>query len=273
VKRETLEKTIMATFVRRICVDPTWMLIACAACGGESSTPELDASAALAPSPAAAGGDTTITTQSTAVCNALFDAREIPFVAVTFWTSDACPSQRTGVAPMPSSTITRLTHEPGKICMSGQVTTGYAELFLDFSGNNPNGTQPPEQPADPLDAAGLGISQLRFTLDSPPASGLAANLASVLVPGCYGRPNDCLHAGYYVMREDMPGVPTRLDQAGTHTLRIADFQAAPWVDPTRELDTSRLAFLAFEIGIGDYDFCIHDLELLDDAGSPVGGRL
>jgi hypothetical protein len=251
------------------------MLFACAACSGESSKPEPDASAALAPSPpAAAGADTTATTEtSPAVCNTLFDASEIPFVAVSFWISDACPSQRTGVAPMPSSTITRLTHQPGKICMSGQVTTGWAELVLDFSGNNPNGSQPPEQPAAALDAAGLGISQLRFTLDSPPASGLAANLASVLVPGCYGRPNECLHAGYYIMSEDIPGVPERLNEAGTYTLRIADFQAAPWVDPTRELDTSRLAFLDFEIGSGDYDFCIHDLQLLDDAGSPVAGRL
>jgi hypothetical protein len=171
---------------------------------------------------------------------------------------------------MASSTITELSREAGKICMRGRVTTGWASLIVDFSGSNPTGTQLPAEPAEALDAAGLGITQLQLTVDSPPASGLAVNLASVLVPGCYGRPNDCLVAGYYVMKQ--PGVPERLTEPGTHTLRIADFQAAPWVDPTRALDTTRLAYVAFDLGVGDYDFCIHDLKLLDDSGHALGGK-
>jgi hypothetical protein len=193
-------------------------------------------------------------------------------MAWTFWISDSCPSQRTGVAPMASSTISELSRDAGQICLRGRVTTGWVSLIVDFSGNNPSGSQLPTEEAPPLDVVRLGITQLQFTLDSPPTSGLSVDLASVLVPGCYGRPNDCLVSGYYIMDEQRPGVPDRLNEPGTYTVRIADFQAAPWVDPTRELDATRLAFVGFDPGMGDYDFCINDLKLLDDSGNPVEGK-
>ena len=259
-----------------------WMILAIAggeACdGAPSGTPEAVAAQQKprsesneAPSGAAADGDPR--------CNTLFDAHDIPFLAVTFWTSDSCPSQRTGLTVMPSSTITSLTREPGKVCMSGQVTTGYANLILDFDGENRDGIQgsggriTPEQSqgAKPLDAVGLGITQIQFTLDTPPASGLAVNLASVVLPGCYGRA-ECLHSGYYLMSEGQPGVLERVRDPGVHGLRIADFQAAPWVDPTEELDTTQLAFVAFELGAGAYDFCIRDLKMLEAKGAVVSER-
>jgi len=242
-------------------------------CGAERSNAGAGPSGSTQTTPTALPDDRPL-------CNTLFDAHDIPFMAVTFWSSDACPSQRTGRKEMASSTSTDLTREPGKICMSGQVTTGYAELILDFDGDNRDGAQgtggriTPEESrgAKPLDAAGLGIQGIQFSLETPPASGLAVSLASVVTPGCYGRA-ECLHTGYYVMSEDEPGVPRRIREPGTHTFRIADFQAAPWADPTQELDTTQLGFVDFEIAAGAYDFCISDLKMLDANGDAVSGRM
>lgn len=271
----------MPTLAVNLTVRP-WLVIAFAAgaaCsgGGDASAPS--SSATQSPSTEVDGSALAAASGDEPLCNTLFDAGDIPFVAVTFWSSDACPSQRTGLRPMPSSTLTELTREPGKICMTGQVTTGYAELIVDFDGDNRDGTAgtgvriTPEESkgAEPLDAAGLSISQLQFTLETPPASGLAVSLASVVMPGCYGRA-ECLHAGYYLMSEDRPGVPQRIGEPGVHRLKIADFHAAPWVDPTRELDMTRLGFVAFELSGGEYDFCIRDLKMLDAEGNAISGR-
>ena len=38
-----------------------------------------------------------------------------------------------------------------------------------------------------------------------------------------------------------------------------------------EPDTTQLGFMAFELGAGEYAFCIHDLRMLDVNGNAVSG--
>jgi len=204
------------------------------------------------------------------ICNDVFDASDIPFLVATFPSSDACPTYRGNLAPQPSSTVTHVTRdEPGRICMSGEVTTGWAILIVSFDRINAVAATPAPETRQPFDSAALGATALRFTLDPAPANGLQVALSMVTGEGCTATTQDCIQADFYVMVEGRPGVPLAFDESGPQTLRIADFVPAPWADPTNTLDPTRLAGVQFELNPGAFDFCIRDFELLDASGTPI----
>jgi len=206
------------------------------------------------------------------VCDYLYDARDIPFFVTTFPISDACPYQK-GAPPLPSSTITHLTREaPGKICMDGQVTTGWASLITSLDHVGAVGVNAVRTATrQPLDAPALGITALRFTLETPPAGGLAVALSYVSRLECTFTDTGCIQSGFYVMQEGSPKVPLRFSEAGTYTLRFVDVQPGPDTDPTQTLDTTRFSGAEFQLGsgLGSFDFCVRDLQLLNDEGEPV----
>jgi hypothetical protein len=206
-----------------------------------------------------------------AVCNNYLEPNAIPFATALFLVSDACPSPRERVAPVASSTTTINVSQdqPGEICMNGQVSTGWANLIVSLDRiNDIFGDTPPPVTRQPLNTVALGIAGLRFTLDPAPANGLHVALSQVIADNCTVT-QDCIRAGFYMMAEGSPGVLLNFDEAGQQTLRIADFERAPWEDPTRELDTTQISGVEFELNAGEFDFCIRDFALLDASGNAV----
>lgn len=206
-----------------------------------------------------------------AVCNNYINPNAIPFATALFPVSDACPSPRERVAPLPSSTLVNVTQDqPGEVCISGQVTNGWVNLIVSLDRINDifSGTPAPAT-RQPLNAAALGIAALRFTLDPAPANGLHVALSQVVGENCTVTTQNCIQAGFYAMAEGRPGVLVNFDQAGSQTLTIADFQRAPWADPTLELDMTKLSGVEFELNAGAFDLCIRDFELLDGSSNPI----
>jgi hypothetical protein len=201
----------------------------------------------------------------TGVCNNLLNASDVPFATAVFAISDACPSQRRGTAPLSSPTIADVRHEaPGKYCARGALAGGFATLIVSFDHIN-DIPAPPFH--GPLDAAALGITQFRFTVDSPPASGLQVSPSNVVRDECPFSSDECIQSGLYVLNE--AGAPITITQAGTYTQRFTDYRPGPGVPPALTLDTTRLAGLGFELNPGEFDVCVSDVQLLDDAGKPV----
>jgi hypothetical protein len=205
------------------------------------------------------------------LCDNYQDPNAIPFATALFPISDACPNPRERVAPLPSSTIVNVTQDqPGEICVSGRVTDGWVNLIVSLDRiNDIFSSTPPPETRQPLNTAALGIAALRFTLDPAPANGLHVALSQVVGENCTVTSRDCIVAGFYVMAEGRPGVLFDFDQPGSQTLTIADFQRAPWVDPTLELDTTKISGVEFELNAGDFAFCLRDFDFLDQSGNPV----
>jgi hypothetical protein len=187
----------------------------------------------------------------------------MPFVQVALVSSNAVDPN----APMPGETTAALSNpEPGKICMSGRLENGYAFLTLGFASFD--GTSL----SDPLDAAGLGIASIQFTLDTPPPTGAYVQLAS-LIPDCDLGPLDCQHWGFY-LQDPMSHAWFQTNQPEVVTAPLTDFVRANFIDPTWEFDPHGLATLqvgpgAFSSVTGDYDFCVSHLKFLDAAGNEV----
>jgi hypothetical protein len=205
------------------------------------------------------------------LCNNYQEPNAIPFATALFPISDACPNPRERAAPLPSSTILNVTKDqPGEVCVSGQVTDGWVNLIVSVDRiNDIFSSTPPPETRQPLNIAALGIAALRFTLDPAPANGLHVALSQVVGENCTITSQDCIVAGFYVMDEGRPGILFDFDQAGSQTLTIADFQRAPWVDPTLELDTTRISGMEFELNAGDFAFCLRDFDFLDQSGNPI----
>ena len=201
----------------------------------------------------------------TGVCNNLLSASDIPFATAVFAVSDACPSQRRGAAPLSSSTVADVTREaPGKYCVSGVLTSGFANLIVSFDHIN---DLPPPPFHGPLDTLALGVTQFRFTLEPASATGLQVSPSNVVRDECPFDSEQCIQSGLYVLNE--AGAPLTITQAGTYTLRIADLRPGPGIPPTLMLDTTRFAGLEFQLNPGELHFCVSDVQLLDGAGHPV----
>jgi hypothetical protein len=133
-------------------------------------------------------------------------------------------------------TTAKVRTEPGAACMSG-TSVGWAVLQLIV------GTR-----EKPFDAEALGITQLEFTIDSPPTSGVLGQLTMFSVEGS---PHS-----FDLFRDGR-----RVSVVSTQTLRVSfdDYQNASVV-----LDPSRLLAIGFPIGSASaYDFCVRDLKFFD----------
>jgi hypothetical protein len=101
-------------------------------------------------------------------------------------------------------------------------------------------------------APDLGIEAVRFTIETPPSSGILPALIT-FGPAC----DETAWAD--AARDDTRVVIT---SNGTTTLSLAtDFVPA--------LDTNAIGALNFNVGPGAYDYCITDLDFLDANGNEV----
>jgi hypothetical protein len=187
----------------------------------------------------------------------------MPFVRAALASSNAADPDQPQLG---ETTAIISSSEPGEVCMAGRVEDGWAFLTLGLARWDGANLR------DPLDAAGLGIESIQFTLTSPPPTGVYVQLSS-LVPDCELGPVACQHWGFFLENETSP-MPWLTNQPGTVTAPLADFARADYIDPTWQLDPNHLSTIeigpgAFRSVTGNYDYCISDLRFLDAAGNRV----
>ena len=190
------------------------------------------------------------------------DLSGIPFVAQALAPSDYCTANNLvnlclkGV-PIPQGETTSTLSYPqlGKLCLSGRVSPGgWAALAIEFAPKSLDRTTI----LSAFNAAGRGITQLTFTIDTPPSQGLTPNLHMVTATECPGNYLNCFKSpGFHLVSITTPG---------RVTAAFTDFTPD---DLTLPLDTTRLHELSFSIASGDFNFCIHDLKFLDANGNEV----
>jgi hypothetical protein len=126
--------------------------------------------------------------------------------------------------------------EPGAACVAG-TSAGFTALMLQVHHRE-----------ELLDVAALGITQVEFTIDSPPTIGVEP---LIMIPP------QAPSSGRLALFNQ--GV--RVSIVSTQTLRVSleDFQ-----EPNVVPDTSRLVAIGFFIGaVSAYDFCVRDLKFFD----------
>jgi hypothetical protein len=176
------------------------------------------------------------------------------------WTGPATD----GVEHGPSTAI--VEHMPGKFCMSGTVDAGPngtgwgAFLVLGLTPGTPmNG-----RTIVPFDAAARGITQIRFTVDSPPSTGVLPQITELESAGCTIAP-DC----YSTFDRSAAVV-----EPGPVTMALADDLIPDANHPNTTLDPTLLSGLHFSVEPApgmplEYRFCIRDLAFLDASGREI----
>jgi hypothetical protein len=173
------------------------------------------------------------------------------------WTAPATDATAGGV----STAVVERT--PGKMCMSGVVESGPhddgwgAILIVGFSRRDD-----PTWPA-PLDLPALGITKVRFTVDNPPLPGLLPQIIQVHAADCKEVPG-CLTAF---------GRSSAVFDAGSVTVPLTAF-VQPNDATVNPLDAALITGIQFYVAtlpgmVIPYDFCVHDLALLDANGREV----
>jgi len=196
----------------------------------------------------------------------LCNPRGVPFVQFALVATDACSGALCPSPPLSATTATLSQPESGKLCLSGTVATGgYVVLNLEFTKFNQDNSKVLAK----FDAAARGITQVAFTLDSPPSAGLTLGAAITTSLDCPATPLDCFTYGFEFMTAPLSNVPVRFTEIGPQTAAFSCFeQTRSGVSQT--FDTSALEFVSFNsVGPGDYDFCFHDFKLLNAAGAEV----
>jgi hypothetical protein len=179
-----------------------------------------------------------------------------PFVQYAFAHSNLC----SGVCPTsPVGTTIRLSQPAaGTLCVSetnpnsGDIT-GILVGFTVFSTEGVSATY--RKVLKMFNADLLGITQFRFTIDNPPPGGVGVGADTIHSTECAAL--DCLWFGFTV--------PNRITASGTRTVAFTDFVA----DPVRRFDTRGLDEIGFDVGPGDFDFCLRDFQFLDAQGVEV----
>jgi hypothetical protein len=139
-------------------------------------------------------------------------------------------------------TAASLRTEPGLACAKG-TSVGWAILELVVG-----------RKTTVFDAAALGITQLRFTVETPPSSGLVPQIAAQLP--------DMSPNGFELMAG---GQSVSIASTSTKTVFLAEFQSQDFT-----LDPTRLLSVGFTVStVEHYDFCIRDLKFLDANGAEV----
>ena len=201
-----------------------------------------------------------------------------PFIQIALVASDLCGGPVAGCAlgkSVPTGETTATLSQPaaGKLCLSGVVSPGgWAQLGFEFIEHTPDGTGILKM----FDANALGISQLRFTVDTPPSGGLTMDAAidtNVLCPSdathcsCRRGSLDCFTYGFDLMTAAGSSVPENITTAQTVTAPFANFKQT--VDG-HSFDTSAIDHM--ELGLttqGPFNFCMHDFNFLDAQGNVV----
>lgn len=166
----------------------------------------------------------------------------------------------------------QVRYTPGRFCMSGKQDPGATNknwgslLVLLLAPDAPVGI------AAPFTAAARGITQVQFTIDPAPLSGLTVAFSSIQRADCLIIP-DCFTTAPFELTDD-GSTPTVIEDSVTVTASLMSFVQPNWGNPALAFDSDLIAGLQFEPqqlpGVdADYDFCIRDLKFLDAAGREV----
>jgi hypothetical protein len=150
----------------------------------------------------------------------------LSFAAGTFSNTDAS-----------AGTTASVRVEPGRVCMAG-TSVDYAILTLTLSLGV----------GKPFDAVAHGITQVGFTVETPPSTGVVPSLAILLSDRSVGG-SDLMSDGQQV--SIVSSMPKRVP--------LSDFQSSNVPD-----DPSRILAIEFAIGaVEHYDFCVSNLQFFD----------
>jgi len=200
-----------------------------------------------------------------------------PFVEVAADTTDLCVTPNGAYCafsdlaanPPPGATTASLTNpQAGKLCLSGTVEAGgWAQIVLQFAVFADQATKIVKT----FNADARGITQMAFTIDSPPSGGVTIGAAITTSLECPDAPGfGCLTYGFNLMTAPLSNIPLTITQPGPQVAPFANFeQTRSGVSQT--FDTSALQHIEFGVGPaqGDYDFCLRDFKFLDAAGNEV----
>ena len=153
----------------------------------------------------------------------LVPARGIPFVQALFYVVDDATRAQPAIRS-----------EPGKACMSGTVSE-MATFILAFG---------------EIDATELGITQVGYTIESPPPGGLGP------AAGAWGTE---IEPTPYLFLDTAP-----ITTSDPVTLALSSLESG--FDPTRMVGIQ--FFLPFHTHT-DYDFCVTDVKFLNESGDEV----
>jgi len=216
-------------------------------------------------------------TSSTAVADAASEADPcssglcvpsgFPFVNSSRAITDACIDQGCPLlaadTPVGKTTATLSQPEAGTLCLSGSVSTGgFANLGLLFAVKNQDHTETLKT----FDANSLGITQLEFTIDSPPSGGVSVSAISTIATSCPGDKFACLSNQFSLMTGPGSSVPLSITSPGRVPAPFTNFMQTVG---SQSFDTSALDNLGFSVGPGNYDFCVHDFRFLDAQNNEV----
>lgn len=169
-----------------------------------------------------------------------------------------------------SSTTTATLRQPqaGTVCLKGTVEAppgpgggpSFAWLLLAVNTVNRSKTQI----VDVFDAKALGITGLTFTVDNPPATGVTLFATAAHSSSCT-YPPDCLY--FWNLTTGRADVVKAFQTTGPESAPFSSFLMR--TDPNKVIDSSALAHFIFEVGPGDYDFCVSQLAFTNAAGATV----
>jgi hypothetical protein len=169
-----------------------------------------------------------------------------PFVGLTFAHSDHCSGADCPLLTQP---------EPGTLCLSGAAPVAGADPHFPLIFGD-GGLLPP------FDAAALGITQVSFTIDSPPPAGVFVEGGIVWRESvdCRVDPRSCIQFGFYL---------PPITEAGTTIAAFTDFVQRDPASPYQSFDPQKLSTLKFGVHEGAYSFCLRDFKFLDAADHEV----
>ena len=162
--------------------------------------------------------------------------------------TDATTCPATTIPPAGSSTARLSQPAAGKLCMAGTAAPdGWALMGLRFyDTRNADGTV--ETSFHPVEA---GITAFAVTIDSPPSGGI--------FPSTFG--------GNHYQLASAPGVWVAVTTPGALIVPLSGFVSDD--DPSVAVAPDDVQTFGFDVGPGDYDFCVHDFKFLDAAGNAV----
>jgi hypothetical protein len=236
--------------------------------GGVSGVP--------APNDASLGGYTCPSIDPSYVCNPSGFAFAQLALAVSDFCSGPVAACALGASIPTGETMADLSQpDAGTICLSGVISPGgWAQLALAFSIVSPDGTALLKK----FDANVLGISQLQFTIDAPPSSGLSADAAintdepcpsdaAACSTMCFSDSHSCFTYGFSLMIAPGSSIPLNITTPGTVIAPFANFRQ---IVNNHSFDTSAFDHMSWNLSSqGPFNFCIHDFKFLDALGNEV----
>jgi hypothetical protein len=254
------------------------LVTACSSQTGEAAAPSTGNASANgdgAPSDTSAGsdgpfGEPSCRTQPDTVC--VPDG--FPFAVVALGVSDVCGGPQAscprGLNPPPGSTTMQMTQdEPGKLCLAGVVApAGYSSFVIVYS--LPNAAM--NQIVKTFDAEALGITQLAFTIDSPPIGGVGIGGAVDTSSTCPEDYLDCQTSGFALMTGSDSTATMQITAPGRIVAPLSNFKQTRSAPVSQVFDTHAIENLSFGVGEGPYDFCVSDFQFLDAGGQVVQPR-